>query len=584
MEEEGCLTKVTCGANRRLHISWGAGNELHLCDIAPTGVPASSRRKDEGSNLTVVKWGWQSGSERRVCYDCLEPWIEIQKQRTNGLAGEGNWWASVLEYSERVSQVLGRQDDLRVPREVPANEEDMWIAVRRIVWELLEIFYVRPSASLSAQIQDFLGWLQRNSQVVIGLDRKHASDVIPLETMLRGIYECELPEEEEQYWASVELLVLLGFNEAAIDLLGIHSAWTRWQNRDTAVRAQFEILESLITILQKMPRLAGSNSASLGVKVFNNVSDYNLYKSKWSLACRQLLQNEVLWQECSESSARTAKGAKTVLNGLLGQETALRDGTRAWSELLCAQLLHRYPTIESLSELSSLTEYCMERCSKDSEVTVDILLAILNDNVQEVISLSSQTLGPWFMAHAPELILARPGQRELREVLTPIQGRQGNQFEFFVLDFAEALMTNPSMWQTVCEYLAWCPTCGETALQTFLSHLPLTIQDDKAALLAMQIANKHGLPAVAAQISRSVGLHSWSKGQRARALFWLRGHDDVLKVLEATGRQEQEISPGQWEDEEECWKLLELLEDMPDSKKHAVRLKLARSMAEHFLH
>lgn len=529
------LASVERPPHRRLHIAWGAGNELHVCDISTSGArsrsvlrtereeSSSGGHREAATKHTVVKWGWQSGAERRICYDCIQPWLDIQKKRTMGLSSDSNWWSIVMEYSQRVSEVLGRQDDVRVPRGTPANEEDLWIGMRRIVWELLEIFYVNQPLSLTNQIQDFVAWLQRNSQILTGFD----SGVTPVEAMLKGLYECNIPEMEDRYWLCIHLLVSLGFNEAAIDLLSIHSAWTRWQNKDTAVRAQFEILESLMTILQKMPRLAGSSVSPLGAKVFTNVSDYGLYKSKWSLACRQLLQNDMLWQECSQSNEMTAKGGKTILSILLGEESALKSCTRTWIELLCTQLLHRYPTIDSLSELSSLAEYCIDQCSTNMKVIVDILLAILNDNVQEVISLASQTLGPWFMAHAPDLLDARQ-ELHLTEVLRkPVKGRQGNQFEFFVLDFAEALMTNCSTWQTVCEYLAWCPTCGESALQVFLSHLPVTTQDDKMILQALEIAERHGLPACAAQMCRALGLRRWQQGQLGSAVLWLkRGHDD----------------------------------------------------------
>ena len=565
MEEERqssvVIASVSCSPARRVHISWGSGNELRLLDIksnevggakassdysntsygAPTPTTSTSSTSGASSQHTVVKWGWQSGAERRVCYDCMQPWLEIQKQRTMGLCSASNWWTRVLEYSTRVSQVLGRQDDIRVPMATPSNEEDLWIAIRRVVWELLEIFYVNQPVSLTAQMQDFVAWLQRNCQILTVFDSRQLETT---ETMLLGIYECKVPEIKENYWTCVQLFVLLGFNEAAIDLLGRHSAWTRWQNKDTSVRAQFEILESLMTILQKAPRLAGSTTAPLGAKVFTNVNEYNLYKSKWSLACRQLEQNDFLWQECSQSSEMTAKGAKAILQGLLGQEDTLKGCTRTWTELLCAQLLHRYPSIDSLSELSSLAEYCIENSSKDFEVIINILLAILNDNVQEAISLSSQTLGSWFMAHAPDLLDARQ-ELHLTEVLRkPVEGRQGNQFEFFVLDFAEALMTNSSMWQTVCDYLAWCPTCGESALQIFLSHLPITMQEDKTTMQALEVASKHNLPVCAAQLCRAIGMHRWQQGQLGAAEVWLRrGHDErrLKKIKEAAAKTKTDL-------------------------------------------
>ena len=598
-EEEGAtpsLASVECGANRRLHINWGLGNELHLFDIAKQdGGEARARSALDGpetssSKLTVVKWGWQSGSERRICYDCLQPWVEIQKQRTSGQANDPNWWRTVLEYSKRVSQVLGRQDDVRVPRGIPANEEEAWIAIRRIVWELLEIFYVNQAPSLSAQIQDFLAWLQRNSQVLIGMDANDSA--APLEAMLSGLYDSPAPELEPRYWKCVQILVFLGFNEAALDLLGIHSAWTRWQNQDTAVRAQFEILESLITILQKMPRLAGSAAAggassgapSLGTKVFTNVSDYNLYKSKWSQACREVLENDFLWDECKKTSEVTAIGGKSLLRGLLGQEQTLRECTRGWAELLCAQLLHRYRTISELSELSSLVEYCVGKEAGGGghkAVVVEIMEAIFLDNVQEVLSLSSQTLGPWFMAHIPELILAKGDHaRSVREIMKPIKGR--TQAEFFVLDFVESMIANPLSWRTACEYLAWCPTCGEEGLKAFLLGLPLHAQEDAIVLNALQLATRHGLPAVGAQICRTVGIHAFSLGQVARAKFWLKEIGGLsLDLIKETSREDPKIKDlleGEtWESYEE---LLETLcADKVTGEVTQIRLALAHKIA-----
>ena len=34
------LAKVGCGPRRRLHINWGAGNELHVCDVSMVQSPA----------------------------------------------------------------------------------------------------------------------------------------------------------------------------------------------------------------------------------------------------------------------------------------------------------------------------------------------------------------------------------------------------------------------------------------------------------------------------------------------------------------------------------------------------------------
>ncbi len=119
----------------------------------------------------------------------------------------------------------------------------------------------------------------------------------------------------------------------------------------------------------------------------------------------------------------------------------------------------------------------------------------------------------------------------------------GQQFERFVVEFTEALMPNTSMWQTVCDYLAWCPTWGEGALQNYLERLPVSRADDKEVLQALEVADRHGLPASAAQICRTLGVSRWQQGQRGSAVLWLRrGHDDRRVkhyIAEQKGRMDE---------------------------------------------
>ena len=63
MDEDGAvpppitLAEVACAPRRRLHISWGLGNELHLVDLAgAAAAQGSSSSGDEGSTASDVQW------------------------------------------------------------------------------------------------------------------------------------------------------------------------------------------------------------------------------------------------------------------------------------------------------------------------------------------------------------------------------------------------------------------------------------------------------------------------------------------------------------------------------------------------
>lgn len=60
------------------------------------------------------------------------------------------------------------------------------------------------------------------------------------------------------------------------------------------------------------------------------------------------------------------------------------------------------------------------------------------------------------------------------------------QAEFYILEYASALMTTPQTWELAVDYLAWCPVHGQAALQRFLEQLPVGQESEDLALKALQ--------------------------------------------------------------------------------------------------
>lgn len=81
-------------------------------------------------------------------------------------------------------------------------------------------------------MQDLVQWLQRNQA---------ALSARPLRLALAAVRGAALPEEHPDYWPTLQRCLALGWAEDAMDLLGLHSAWARWQHDPQRAQVQPQV-------------------------------------------------------------------------------------------------------------------------------------------------------------------------------------------------------------------------------------------------------------------------------------------------------------------------------------------------------
>ena len=231
--------------------------------------------------------------------------------------------------------------------------------------------------------------------------------------------EAALPEVNERYWETAARLVALGWLEEALELLGLHSAWLRYDagapgGGEPAAAAAVAALEAATLLLRRFPLLTAPGAPPPPVgRAFSAASELQQYRRTWQAQAAAVAGDARLWGACEAGDAATAAGLRAVLAVLAGEEAALAGATTNWLELLVAHLLHAYPTARPQAELRQLLQRCFDAGGGAGgpeflQVAAAALEAGCEADAQAAMRVCSAFCSDWFMAHAPPLLAAHP--------------------------------------------------------------------------------------------------------------------------------------------------------------------------------
>lgn len=569
------LAAVPASAGARLFISWGLGNELHTVDLAP-----SSARED--SSASVVQWGQLSAGQRRVAFDSLGMYQQLQSAGHDPRGPEA--WAAARRYAAAVSAILAADG----VRGAEATAEELVTLQERALWDLLALFWVeRPGAAGGQGLvaQDLARWVRSNAVAVSG--SVSAQPLLP--ALLAALREAPLPESASGYWPAVARLAALGWIDDALELLGLHSAWLRYDGGaavvDEAARGAVGALEAATLLLRRFPVLRQPGVSYSAGRELATPSELLAYRRTWQAQAAALLSDAQLWRGCEAGDKATAEGLRQLLRVLGGDDAALASATRSWLELLVAQLLHVYPSAQQPAELAQLAQRAYDSgggagAPEFLQAASALLEAAVELDAQAAMRVCSALCSEWFMAHAPLLLWAHPSgagvlNQELRHA-------GGSQVEFYTLDYAAALAPHSPTWPLAAAYLAWCPAHGQAALEDLLRRLPLDAADAWPARKAVELAAFQGLSRVAEDIHRCQGVLCWQAGMVGAALTWLARCDDVGRIDLALRPLADAVSAGRLEptDTAALAALQPVLETLPAGSANAALLAVHRLLEQ----
>ena len=425
-------------------------------------------------------------------------------------------FASLHEFSRAVAGAL---EEASSSEAAEADAEDAaGVALSRAVWELLDVYFVTRGGGLGVGTDDVVKWYRDNA-ASLALGDESASG--RLRELLETLPNAR-PEEAPGYWDIIVTMVALGWVDATIDLLLMHSAWAEWRLRKTSVQPQVELMEAAIALLRTLPKLGGEDGAS-------SVPQYTAYRNEWLRQVKTVLAEGGLFNNCW---GPTADGVRNMLLVLSGDERTITANVGNWIELMLAQLQHVHPTLKIQREHESLARTARQTKGKLITDALDSLLmyAIAGDS-QGVISVCSRHLDSWFMAYSTTM-LSRAGGAQA-DVLRRPTASGASQSELYMLEYCSSLATSENTRELAVRILAAC--CSQRGIEMMSSTLMRLaiaedeneVEDDAPAKAAYALATEVGLTTTSARIAKMASERARSNGYIALAFDWLRQSRDT---------------------------------------------------------
>jgi len=426
-------------------------------------------------------------------------------------------FASLHEFSRAVAGALEEASSSEAA-EADA-EEAAGVALSRAVWELLDVYFVTRGGGFGVGTDDVVAWYRDNA-ASLALGDGSASG--RLRTLLETVPKNARIEEVPGYWDIIVTMVALGWVDATVDLLVMHSAWAEWRLRKTSVQPQVELMEAAIALLRTLPKLGGEDGAA-------SVPQYTAYRNEWLRQVKTVLAEGGLFNNCW---GPTADGVRNMLLVLSGDERTITANVGNWIELMLAQLQHVHPTLKIQGEHESLARTARQTKGKLITDALDSLLmyAIAGDS-QGVISICSRHLDSWFMAYSTTM-LSRAGGAQADVIRRPTASG-ASQSELYMLEYCSSLATSEDTRELAVRILAaCCSQRGTEMMSATLMRLAIAedeqeVEDDAPAKAAHALATEVGLTNTSARIAKMASERARSNGYIALVFDWLRRSNDT---------------------------------------------------------
>ncbi|KAF9087361.1 Nucleoporin nup85 [Mortierella sp. AM989] len=310
-----------------------------------------------------------------------------------------------------------------------------------------------------------------------------------------------------QFWPYINQCLLRGMKNSVVFM--VEQTLSDEADEDIA-----DALESFLRLLKGIP---SSESSIPGGKSYER-------HMKWREACEK-------FSKSSQASRLGVGGAKAV-SILTGDIDTILDITESWEEAFAAILIYTYPDCPR-HELLPILKICVEQYLLSTEVSIldKIKVSILEMDTIKALR-HCGNYHPWLVAHLAD-ILQQHGYLDMADLqLQDIAaGFDSDIREFFITSYAQSLMSNTSLWETIAGYLLKCGHIGKSMLSEWICHVPL--ESSRKAHKVLKFCKDNDLTDSLQSINRVMGVEEEKRGQYGLAIqHFIASKDDdrVAKV------------------------------------------------------
>ncbi|KAF9997857.1 Nucleoporin nup85 [Modicella reniformis] len=253
------------------------------------------------------------------------------------------------------------------------------------------------------------------------------------------------------------------------------------------------------------------------------------------------LERHKKWQEdCEEFSkvpqlSHLGEDGKKAMAILTGNVEIILDLAASWEEAFSAILLYTNPDC-SRYDLLPMLKICIASYLQDSEETLldRIKIAILEMDAIKTLR-HCGNFHPWLVAHLAD-VFQQYGYLDMSDLrLQDIAsiGWDTNIRDFFIMNHAQSLMSNPNLWEAISGYLLNSGHIGKAMLSEWICHVPLG--SSRKAHKVLRFCKDNNLNDSLRSINRVMAVEEERRGQYALAIQHFiasRDNDRVAKLTD----------------------------------------------------
>ncbi|KAI9096957.1 nucleoporin Nup85-like protein [Phlyctochytrium arcticum] len=310
--------------------------------------------------------------------------------------------------------------------------------------------------------------------------------------------------EHPDYWKYINQFLLRGHIRIAIWLLGRHPdcQQPRMTTRAADVAGEKVVLTHIEQLLHEFPR----------PHAYRTQSEFENKFATWKDRVKALNTERYL------TGNRDAKQIATILDILEGKESVICRVAEDWREAMVGMLLFSRPTLKA-HEVCELLERIPKQLISEWDVQTQVEVAIINNNFPRVLKLCAGLNWWWLVAHLTDLLHHYGGLDETVNPTIPgivVSQNQCTQREWYLLGYADQLISNPPLWRLGLEYYIFCPQSGRDMVQAIIPHIPIKSELQSKKLISF--CRRHGLEDTRRELHRTIATARYKAGRVGEAL------------------------------------------------------------------
>ncbi|KAF9952220.1 Nucleoporin nup85 [Mortierella alpina] len=388
------------------------------------------------------------------------------------------------------------KDEMETEDASKSNQELELMEAFASIWQLADsVFFTADEKTPIAFM--LVDWIAKH---VAGFDMQVG------ETLLGATRRLSHPD----FWPYIIQCLLRGMKMSIVFML--EQSVNDEENEDDA-----DALDGFLKIVRGMPseETTGADSKS------------QERHRKWVEQCLLFMKSPKL--------TRLGAEAKTALKIMTGDVDTILNATDLWEEALSAITFYTDPNC-TRDSLEPILRICVSHYLEGRDVSVleKIKIAILEMDAITTVR-HCGNFHPWLVAHLAD-VLQQYGYLDMSDIhLQDIaaMGWDSDIRDFFVMSYAQSLMSNPIVWEAIAGYLLNSGHSGRAMLSEWLCHVPL--ESSEKAQKVLKFCKDNGLTDSLRSINRVMGVEEEKRGHYGLALqhfITSKDPDQVARVVD----------------------------------------------------